>query len=162
MQEYAATLLSVLAFSALASMLSPKGKGEKGVRFALSLLLMFAILSPLFGGELFERWQSGAYLDEMVSQSEEGAEAGNAYYADAQKKAVAEILAEGLSRDFGVKREELSLDLTLSYDETRAQYTVKEIKLHLYGKACLADAHGMQSTIRQETGADCEVIYHRA
>ncbi len=162
MKEYAQALLSVLAFSALASMLAPKGKGEKGVRFALSVLLLFALLSPLFGSDLFEKWQSGELRDELVSFSEAGAEAGSAYYGQAHENAIERILKETLCRDFGVDREKLSLDLTLSYDEAGGAISVKSIKLHLFGSACLADAHGMLSLLARETRADCEVIYHRA
>lgn len=162
MKDYAVTLLSVLAFSALMLTLAPKGKGEKGVRFALSVLLLFTLLSPFFGGELLSELQTGALREEIVSVSEAGVSAGNAYYEKAHESAVSEILKETLCRDFSVEREKLTLDLTCRYDEAQKNLLVTEIKLHLYGTACLADAHGMLVLLKRETGAECEVIYHRA
>ena len=161
MKDYALSLLTVLIFSALATLVAPTGKGERAVRFALSLAVLLALVSPLLGeGGLQELTAGGAPL--VTDAAEEARAAGALYYLDAERARMKETLESALCTRFHLARDALSLDIEIYYQEDENLFGVTQIRVHLYGAGCLADAAGILSLLEKETGAECEVIYHRA
>lgn len=158
MKAYLETILTVLLVSTLASRLMPDGEGKRFVRFALSILVLAAVMSPFRTGELVNfiaDHTTGAFENEIA--------AGEGYLAEYEKKAIEAGIVATLAEKYGVPASLIELDTQCEAEETGDGRVVRvsSVSLHLYGRACMADVPSMVERIKRELGADCEVIYHR-
>ena len=158
MKAYLESILTVLLVSALAPLLMPEGEGKKFVRFALSLLVLFTVISPFRTGELVNflaSYQGGAFDYETS--------VGEGFLLEYEKRAIEEGIAAALAEKYGVDASLISLDTECEEGEGEGGRTVrvKSLSLHLYGRACTLDVPAIVRQLEGELSADCEVIYHR-
>ena len=158
MKSYLESILTVLLIGSLAPMLMPDGEGRKFVRFALSILVLAAVMSPFRTGEVVRFLSS--YTPGVL---EEEAEAGKTYLLAYEEKAIEEGLATALADQYGISSSQIALEADCAVEEGEEGRTVRvtSVCLHLYGRACLADVPSMVKRIESELGTECEVIYHR-
>ena len=158
MKSYLESILTVLLVSSLASVFMPEGEGRRFVRFALSILVLVAVMSPFRTGEavrFLSAYTPGAFEEQAVI--------GEAYIAENEEKAIEEGLASALADQSGLSSSLFSLDVDCTVEKSEEGRTVRVtfVRLHLYGRACLSDVPSMVARIKSELNTDCEVIYHR-
>lgn len=158
MKDYLESLLTVLLVGSLASILMPDGEGRRFVRFALSILVLAAVMSPFRSGEVvrfLSSYTAGVFEHEV--------EVGAVYLEEYEKKAIESGLVSCLAEKYDVSEKLISVETECAVSDGEDGRTVRIsfVRLHLYGRACMADVPSMVERIRTELGADCEVIYHR-
>ena len=97
MKNYLEGILTVLLVGTLASILMPDGEGRRFVRFALSILVLAAVMSPFRTGEVvrfLSSYTPGAF--------EEQAQDGEAYLLEHEEKAIEEGLSSALAEKHGL------------------------------------------------------------
>ena len=141
------TVLTVGAVSAVLMALSPAGEVKKGVRFALSLAVLAAVVFPLGDGKP----ELPALPGFHVSAGETG---------DYLKQKTAEAVFRGMEAAL-CERFNLAEGVSLSGEADIVGDTVivRRIVLTLSGRARMADVPALLSYLSENTGAECEVIY---
>ena len=158
MKSYLESILTVLLVGSLSSVLMPEGEGRRFVRFALSILVLAAVMSPFRTGEVVR------FLSSYTPNAfEEQVKEGEAYLLEREEKAIEEGLSSSLAERYGLSHSLIALDADCVAEKVGEGRTVRVsfVRLHLYGRACMADVPSMVKTIQSELSAECEVIYHR-
>lgn len=158
MKSYLESILTVLLVGSLSTVLMPEGEGRRFVRFALSILVLAAVMSPFRTGEVVH------FLSFYTPHAfEEQTAVGEAYLLEREEKAIEEGLASAFAEKYGFSSSLIALDADCVAEETEDGRTVRVlfVRLHLYGRACLSDVPAMVERIKSELLSECEVIYHR-
>ena len=158
MKGYLQTILTVLLVGSLATVLMPEGEGRRFVRFALSVLVLAAVMSPFRTGEtvrFLTSYTAGAFEKQEA--------AGEAYLLAQEENAVEAALAAALADAYDLSSSLIFIDADCVAEKTLNGRTVRVsfVRLHLYGRACFGDVPSMVTRIQNELDAECEVIYHR-
>ena len=127
MKIYLESLLSVLLVSTLASLLMPEGEGKRFVRFALSLLVLFTVLSPFRTGEIvnfLKNYTTGAFDTEISI--------GEGFLMDYEKKGIEEGIASSLAEKYGVDASLISISAECEEEETSEGRSVRVTALSLH------------------------------
>lgn len=153
MREYLTALLLVSAVTAVLSFLSGEGATKKGVQFALSLVVLAAVVLPLPGlvGRIPDEY--GDVLDRLRGEYTEGED----YWQAATLAAVEEGIALHLCERYGLLEGELSVSAL--GDIVDGTVILHRVTLSVRGGAWAADLPGMIRYVEENTGAECEVIY---
>lgn len=153
MRDYLITLLLVSAVAAVLSLLRGEGATARGVSFALSLLVLSAVVLPLpdllsrgadWYGDLSERWEEAIPSDE-------------AYWQGVTVEAVGVGIGRHLCERYGLAEAEVSVQVL--GDVVEGTVILRHVSLTLSGRAVTADVPAIIRYIEENTGAECEVIY---
>ena len=158
MKEYLGSILTVLLVSCLASVLMPDGESKKGVRVALSLVVLLSVIAPLRDGSIAELFPSdtGAILPDTELS-------GEAWIEAQEKAAIEEGIAVYLCDRYRLPSGSVRAEVTCRIDRGEGrEVSVSAMVLHLYGRAGLSNVPAMVEDVRAEIGVECEVVYHRA
>lgn len=159
MKSYLQSILTVLLVSGLASALMPDGESKKGVRFALSLLVLLTIISPLREdgfSSFLPSYSAGAFPD--------GETDGHVWLTKKEAAAIEEGIEYYLCQTYRLPKDTIRAEIicTVHEHDGAREVRVSHATLHLYGQACLGNVPRMVEDIKKELDAECEVVYHRA
>ena len=152
MREYLVTILCVSAVTALLGILPSDEKMRKSVNFALSLILLSAVVLPLPSLLTDLPRDFSAYLEELESESLTGSE----YLKKETLAAVCDGIADHLADRYGIPRGAISV--TAEGDIVEETVILRRVILTLSPAAQAADVRGMIYYVEENTGAECEVI----
>ena len=153
MREYLVTILCVSAVTAVLGILPSDEKMKKSVHFALSLVLLSAVVLPLPSLLSDLPRDYSAYLDELESESV----TGGAYLERETLAAVGEGIADHLADRYGIPRGAIAASAEGNIVE--GTVILRCVTLSLSPAAQTADVRGMIYYVEENTGAECEVIY---
>lgn len=153
MREYLVTVLCVSAVTAVLGILPSDEKMKKSLHFALSLLLLAAVVLPLPSLLSDLPRDYSAYLDALESESI----GGSAYLERETLAAVGEGIADHLADRYAIPRG--AITAVAEGDIVEGTVILRRVILSLSPAAQTADVRGMIFYVEENTKADCEVIY---
>ena len=153
MREYLVTLLCVSAATAVLGILPSDEKMKKAVSFALSLVLLAAVVLPLPDLLTDLPRDFGAYLEELEGEIVSGSD----YLEGETLTAVGDGIAAHLADHYGLARGAIAA--TVEGDIVDNTVILRRVVLYLAPSAQAADVRSILYYVEENTGADCEVIY---
>lgn len=153
MRDYLVTILFVSAATAVLGILPSDEKMKKAVSFALSLVLLSAVVLPLPAllSDLSRDYSS--YLEELEGEIGSGSD----YLERATLASVADGIADHLADRYGIPRG--AITVVAEGDIVDNTVILTRVVLSLASAAQTADVRSMVYYVEENTGADCEVIY---
>ena len=112
MKEYLTSILTVILVSGLAMLLMPDGEQKKGVRTALSLIVLLTIISPIRQGipeNFLEGYETGAFFEEE--------KAGKTWLAEQEASAIEEGVVSYLASEYRVSKDLLRAEVVCEVEE---------------------------------------------
>lgn len=153
MREYLITVLCVSAVTAVLGILPSDEKMKKSVSFALSLVLLAAVVLPLPALLTDLPRDFSAYLEELEGEIASGSD----YLEGETLAAVGDGIAAHLADRYGLARGAISA--VVEGDIVDNTVILTRVEIALSPSAQAADVRGMVYYVEENTGADCEVIY---
>ena len=153
MRDYLVTILLVSAATAVLGILPSGEKLKKTVSFALSLVLLSAVVLPLptLLSDL-PRDYTG-YLEELEGQIG----AGDDYLEGKTLSAVGDGIAAHLADRYGIKRGAIAV--AVEGDIVDNTVILRRVTISLSRAAQAADVRSIIYYVEENTNAECEVIY---
>ena len=153
MKDYLVTLLVVSAVTAVLGALPNEEKMKKTVSLALGIAVLSAVVLPL--PALLSDLPSDytAFLDRLEAESL----SGEAYLEAETMAAVGAGMADHLAERYALDREEIAV--TAEGEIVDGTVILRRVTLRLTGRAATAEIPSIVSYIKENTAADCEVIF---
>lgn len=149
--EYAASLVSLAALAALAGLVSYSGGEDRGHRFAISVILLYAAIVPLV--PLVSELSNIDFSD--ITGSELPELSGGAYL-EKSEEAFEEGIRRLVSEKWGVDETKIIVSVSGFDFETM---TARKIKITLLGKGVGIDFREVKKYIENNGLGECEVGY---
>lgn len=153
MKEYFTSFALTALVVGLASVLSPDGKMKKSVSLALSLVLMSALVLPLFN-ELARLDDANFNLHIDFGETEDG-EIINDSLENTTREAVNLGIRRELCERFGIDERLVSVDTELKIIGSEVIFL--RVDVYLSGAGMFSDLPGIKKHIENSLGAECEV-----
>lgn len=153
MREYLVTVLLVSAVTAVLGILPSDEKMKKAVNFALSLVLLSAVVLPLPTLLSGLPRDYSAYLEELEGEIASGSD----YLEKETLAAVGDGIAAHLADRYGIPRG--AITAVAEGDIVDNTVILRRVTLSLSRAAQTADIRSIIYYVEENTGADCEVIY---
>ena len=153
MREYLITVLCVSAVTAVLGILPSDEKMKRSVSFALSLVLLAAVVLPLPALLTDLPRDFSAYLEELEGEIASGSD----YLEGETLAAVGDGIAAHLADRYGLARGAISA--VVEGDIVDNTVILTRVTLWLTGRAAAADVPRIVRAIEADTGAECCVEY---
>ncbi len=153
MREYLVSLSMTALIVAFASVLSPDGKMKKSVSLALSLILISALVLPLFNALAnLDDVNYNLHID--FKETEDG-EIANDSLEKTTKDAVNLGIKRALCERFDIEEDCVSVDTELKIIGSEVIFL--RVDVHLTGTGIFSDLPRIKKYIKSSLGAECEV-----
>ena len=153
MREYLVSAVAVCALCALADTLFPDGKLKKEMSFALSLVVVLVLVSPLFSALSNIDEMGQGFISELEDLDTQHYE-GELY--DVGERLLEEGIARTLCERFSLSESELGADATISF--IGDELLVERVEISLSGSAIFSDIHEIKKYVQRQICDECEVI----
>ena len=153
MRDYLVTVLLVSAATAVLGILPSDEKMKRAVGFALSIVLLSAVVLPLptLLSDL-PRDYSG-YLEALDREIAMGSD----YLKGETLSAVGEGIADHIADRYGIPRGAITAEV--EGDIVDSTVILRRVRLSLAPAAQSADVRSIKYYVEENTNAECEVIY---
>ena len=154
MVEYLVSVIAVSASLGFITYLSYPGASERAVKFAVSVLLIYTVATPILSFVLdFSEGGALEFIEEIKEKTDEELSTNNEYL-----KVTEEALKDGISKliftEYGVSEENIEVYIfNFDFEKMRAG----KINVVLSGKGALADTRGMEEYLNKLNIGKCEV-----
>lgn len=153
MREYLVTVLLVSAVTAVLGILPSDAKMKRSVSFGLAIVLLAAVVLPLPGLLSDLPRDYSAYLERLEGEIASGSD----YLEAATLDAVGEGIAAHLSDRYGIPRGAITARAEGEVIDNTV--ILRQVTLFLAPAAQTADVRGMIYYVKENTKAECEVVY---
>lgn len=157
MKEYLFSLFEVCLLSGIVSSLSPDGSVKKYIRFICSLLVICAMVIPIFSANISEFGFEGVF-DLSGDEQEDYGEIYNYYWEAYDTQRAEEALAEGLCTRFSLPTEALRVQLCT--EGSGEQRRIISARVYITSASALAtDPSLIREYIASVAACECEIVY---
>ena len=150
MAEYAVAVIMTVSLTAFAELIAYNGGEERGHKLAISVILLYSIISPLV--PLFEDLKDFSFseLDFDKEEFTDGA------YLEVGEAAFREGIARAVSEKFGLDEEKIVVTIFgFDFETMRAE----RINITLLGRGIELDFREIEAYVEKNGLGECEVKY---